>query len=96
MPEKSKKVLTDYEVSEKKRKALEAQVSKSFESGKQEVMKHLLLAKKEISTLRTENESLANCIDLLIPETEHFRDHIDELETDAIHASTDIEKLQDR
>lgn len=92
----AKKSLSDLDSLKKEKKSMEAQISKSFDSGKQEVMKDLLAARKEISGLRAENLSLTNSIDLLIPETEHFQGHIDELETEAIHSSTDIEKLQDR
>lgn len=92
----AKKSLEDLETLKKEKKRMEAKAVKAFENGKQEAANDLNAARKEIQALRDENESLANSIDLLIPETEHFQEHIDELETDKIHSSSDIENLQQR
>ena len=92
----AKKSLEDLETLKKEKKRMEAKAVKAFENGKQEAANDLNAAKKEIQALRDENESLANSIDLLIPETEHFQEHIDELETDKIQSSSDIDNLQQR
>jgi chromosome segregation ATPase len=52
--------------------------------------------KEEIASLRADNDALTNSIDMLIPETEQFQDHIDSLETEQLNSMTDIERLQQR
>ena len=87
----------------KEKKGMEEQLAKAVQKGRQEgiksmsvIEKELQASKAEVAALKADNESLANSIDLLIPETEQFQEHIDELETDAEYRGSDIEKLQER
>jgi len=52
--------------------------------------------KEEVIALQKENETLNNSMDMLIPETEQFQVLIEELEEDACHRDSSIEKLQKR
>ncbi len=50
----------------------------------------------QIATLKEENESLNNTVDLLIPESEQFQTLIGELEEDASMRDVSIDKLHER
>jgi len=52
--------------------------------------------KEEVIALQKDNETLNNSMDMLIPETEQFQVLIEELEEDACHRDSSIEKLQKR
>lgn len=87
----------------REKKLFEKQLHKAQEKGRTEGVKastdkdqELERAMNEIKSLRADNEALTNSIDMLIPETEQFQDQVCELETEQIHSSTDIEKLQKR